>query len=214
MAICEECDVVVNLEQAEREQRKKRDAATSRLVAANLPAAYRNGQRTMASLPPEVARSVNGAAAQMTDEARGLFLTGPAGTFKTSFACAYLAKEIIAGGTGRYVFVPNLFSDILASYAGFGISRNDIVSPLISTPRLVLDDLGKEKPSEHAASILFEILDGRYRNANGWTIVTSNLTLDAIAERFAHLGEEFTGPILRRLVELTVTVPMTVRGAA
>lgn len=147
----------------------------------------------------------------------GLFLFGPAGTYKTSIAAAFLAEQIAGTreATGRYVSSNDLLADVQASYSREGDeTRADIVSRYVRTPRLVLDDLGKEKASEHAANVIFQILDGRYRmqKPGRWTIITSNYTLQQLADRFAAAG----AAIERRIAELTAAVEMKqiARGVA
>jgi DNA replication protein DnaC len=49
---------------------------------------------------------------------------------------------------------------------------------------LMLDDLGVEKITEYAYQVIYEILDKRYERGEGGLIVTSNLKLDALADKF------------------------------
>lgn len=141
----------------------------------------------------------------------GLYIYGPAGTYKTSVAAAHLAREITGGGTGIYVYLPDLMDQILASYTeDSDETAMAIIARLVNTPRLVLDDFGKEKRSEHSARRVLQILDGRYRrrSGDGWLVVTSNDSISAICDSY---HENFAGPIMRRLTEMTVNVPMEKR---
>jgi DNA replication protein DnaC len=208
MIQCADCDMTVAAEIAKREARDSEEQLRNRLRHSGLPIDYRIRSRALQHLPT-VARQAVTSCDLLGDGARGLFLWGPAGSFKTSVAAAYLADRIVAGATGRYVFVPDLMSEVHASYrSNDAESRDAIVSKCVAARMLVLDDLGKEKASEHAAGVIFEILDGRYRNARkgDWTIVTSNFDLDALCDRFP--GEELADPIRRRLSELTLALPM------
>lgn len=183
-----------------------------RLRQSGLPKVYADGTRKASSLPT-VAQQAITACQMLGTTVGGLYLYGEAGTYKTSVAAAFLAEQVRAGGGGRFVSVPDLFTDLYAIYASDDRrSRADMVDELVTTPRLVLDDLGKEKASDHAAGVVFEILDGRYRNQGPgrWMIVTSNLPIHTLAARFA---DDTGDPIARRLAELTVAVPME-RGAA
>ena len=47
---------------------------------------------------------------------------------------------------------------------------------------LILDDMGAEKTSEWSIQTLYSIIDRRYRDEKQ-TLITSNLTLDEIAEK-------------------------------
>lgn len=208
MTQCIECDKAVADELRKREARDAYERIHAALTRSGLPLDYRTGERRTGDLPGSV-HHVLSMANMLGSGLRGVFLHGPAGTFKTSIAAAVLASHIRGGATGRYVLVPDLFADILASYRDDDvISRATLVDRCVSAPCLVLDDLGKEKASEHAAGVLFEILDGRYREARkgSWLIVTSNYDLDALCDRFP--TREMADPIRRRIAELTISVPM------
>jgi DNA replication protein DnaC len=207
VALCIECDQSVAEKVADQLRRAAEEDTERRMRASGLPYSYRRGDRTIGSVPMGKAETLT--VCQMLGRGiRGLYLWGKAGTWKTSIAASWLAAEIKGGASGRYVFIPDLLTDLYAVYAGNGGTRAEIVDRLASAPLLVLDDLGKEKASEHAASVLFEILDGRYREhkAGNWLIVTSNYPLDELCDRFPN--EEVAEPIRRRLSEMTVAVPM------
>ena len=191
----------------ERTKRDEAEATDRRLRLSGLPTLYAQRKRTLAVLPAAANDSIVAVEA-LGKTTRGVYLWGEAGSFKTSVAAAFLAREIIDGATGRYVFVPDLFTDLYAIYAaGDSRSRADIVDSLIEVPCLVLDDLGKEKASDHASSVLFEIIDGRYRHQTQgrWTIVTSNRSPELLCARFT---DDTGEPIARRLSEMCVSVPM------
>lgn len=211
MALCIECDRGVDEELARRAARDEHEATERRLRLSGLPLAYRDGSRLLGDLPLSTA-DVMSLCQMLGNGLRGLYLHGPAGAYKTSVAAAFLASQIRGGARGLYISVQDLMSDLHASYNGSGETRAAIVERLVDAPCLVLDDLGKEKPSEHAAGALFEILDGRYRAATNWLIVTSNYALPELAERLAAgAGEVLADPIRRRLSELTMAVQMDAR---
>lgn len=208
MIQCPECDQIVTEEIARRAARDDAEATAARLLRSGLPVDYRNGTRTLASLPL-VAQQAVVACDLLGSAAQGLYLYGPAGSFKTSVAAAFLASRIRAGQSGLYVAIPDLFADVHASYgAGSTETRTAIVDRLVDAPLLALDEFGKERASEHAAGVIFEVIDGRYRNRRPgrWLIVASNLDLDTACDRFP--GEELADPVRRRLSEMTAAVPM------
>lgn len=217
MMQCEHCDGAVATYLAQRPAfsdalqgqhiPSEAEVVALRLRASGLPEDYTNGARGFASLPDITADAVT--MCQMLGRGvSGLYIWGEPGTYKTSVAAAHLAHEIHAGASGTYVFVPDLMDEILASYA----DESDetalaIIARLIATPRLILDELGKEKRSEHSARRIFQILDGRYRRteADRWLIVISK---DPLAALCGGYHDDFAGPICRRLSEMTVSVPM------
>jgi DNA replication protein DnaC len=208
---CETCDEWNKGRLEERLERERNEDLQRRLKQSNLPKIYQRGIRTWDHVAGRIGGGTE-AIAQLLSRGTGLYLWGEAGAFKTSFAAARLAMEIWNGRSGRYVFLPNLFTELYDIYAAQDQrSRADVVERYALTPMLVLDDLGKEKPTEHGAAVLLEILDYRYRNGLTWLIVTSNYSQPELAARLeTGAGETFAEPIMRRLSEMTVNVPMEV----
>jgi hypothetical protein len=209
--VCADCDDFVALAQSDYIARMATGEIESNLVRSGLPRAYVKGERTLTDLPKSAGEALN-ACMQLGKEIGGLYLFGPAKAFKTSVAAAYLASQIrvLDGRRGVYISAPKLMDDIIASYHDSDMERRTaIIDRLIQTPMLVIDDLGKEKATEHSARVLFEVLDGRFqtRGKDRWTIVTSNYSPKDVAFRF-EIPEEDRDPIRHRLAELTEAIQM------
>lgn len=206
LAHCREC---YGRKINEIEQRDRREKIEKLFSRSGLPHDYRKGIRTWTQVAAEIGPD-NACAVEILKQGKGLYIWGGAGPFKTSLAASYLAEMIRSGRSGRYVFVPDLFTELYEIYAAQDHrSRADVVERYALTDCLVLDDLGKERPSEHAASVLMQIFDIRYRENRRWMIVTSNWSLDGLGARLdAGAGTEFAAPIVRRISEMTVSVPM------
>lgn len=195
--VCAACEQLTEQEKSRRAIRDASEACEDRLKRSTLPRDYALMYRNRSHLTP----------AQVTLLERGkaapeVYIHGPAGAGKTSIACILLAEMIRAGSAGMYVVVPDLMADLRTIYGAHdGRSSGTLIDPLIETPLLVLDDIGKEKPSEHAATVLFELLDGRYRRrARGrWTAIVSNYPPHAIGARFADV--EQGDPLVRRMTD-------------
>lgn len=220
--MCAKCDAETNEMREHRAKRIKASRIESALRRSRLPLAYVTGERSLEDVHD--AEAVDLASATLRGELRGLYITGPAGPDKTTLAAATLARWIRDGRTddqgewvprsGMFVFVPDLISDVQSTYGELAtITRNDLVKPLIETPFLVLDDMGKEKASEHTAGIIMQILDGRYRlmlddprREPRPLLVTSNWSLAELTSRFhdTKTGE----PIRRRLAEMCANLEM------
>jgi len=103
-----------------------------------------------------------------------LALLGRSGTGKTSAACAILQAQ----RSGRYSTRADVLSELRATYTsgrgeqtGKGLKKS-----LIETRMLVLDEFEKTDGGGDGQRLLFELLDGRYREGRP-TIICGNCTL-------------------------------------
>jgi DNA replication protein DnaC len=212
--ICAGCDEFIAFAQDDYGRRMASGEVDATLARSGLPRAYAKGERTLSDLPSSADEAIK-ACMQLGKEISGLYLFGPAKAMKTSVAAAFLAAQIRAGENavvrrGVYVSAPKLIDDIIASYHDQDMERRTaIIDRLTQTPMLVIDDLGKEKATEHSARVLFEVLDGRFQNrgAGRWTIITSNWSPNDVAFRF-DIPEEDRDPIRHRLAEITEAIEM------
>lgn len=60
--------------------------------------------------------------------------------------------------------------------------EEDIIN-MFSKTNLLIDDFGVEKITEYAFQTIYEIIDNRYELGNNGLIITSNLSLDGLAEK-------------------------------
>lgn len=96
------------------------------------------------------------------------------GTGKTLFVSAVVNYLISNMTTAIFVTVPDLLSQIRASYnKEYGYTENNILSGLLECDLLVLDDMGSEKGSDWASEKLFQIINSRYNNMKS-IIFTTN----------------------------------------
>lgn len=118
----------------------------------------------------------------------GLFFYGKAGAGKTHLAvsiarCIIEQKQIAV----KFARVIDLLMDIRRTYNADEYFRTENETELLkkysTVPLLILDDLGAEKTSEWARQILYQIVDSRWIDDKP-IIITSNLTLRELAERF------------------------------
>lgn len=126
------------------------------------------------------------------DNGSGLYICGRQGTGKTWLA-SRVAKAWMASGMGRVRFISSvrLMSEISDTYGSRFESESQVISRYASCPLLVVDDLGKEVPSQWALSKLFALFDDRYANKRS-TIVTTQFSPDALARRMATSGDAET----------------------
>lgn len=128
------------------------------------------------------------------------FITGTVGSGKTTLACKllldhakeqYLNNQTVLGAVAFWS-VPTLLQDIRTCYATDDRQQeSSLLSALINTPYIVLDDLGAEKTTEWVLQTLYLIISSRY-DSGKTTIITSNLSLDELAEK---LGDRIASRI-------------------
>lgn len=121
----------------------------------------------------------------------GIYICGVQGAGKTWMACR-IAKGWLSRGLGdaRFVSSVNLISEIGSTYGGNG-NEGLVLSKYMFCDLLIVDDLGKEVPSQWSLSKLFEIFDSRYANRRP-TIVTTQFDSASLARRMANSGDPET----------------------
>lgn len=133
-----------------------------------------------------------------------LFITGQVGSGKTYLASALGMRLIDAGLTVRFETTVGLLREMRAS---FNASQTSIFERCIGCDVLILDDIGKETPTEFALSMLYEIIDIRYANALPM-IITSNYQGDELVERMADANLETAKAIVSRICGTCKAVEM------
>lgn len=140
-------------------------------------------------------------------EKKGLILIGNNGVGKTHLACS-IANKLIENGTPViYGTLINLLAELRNSYdTDNNISEMEIIKLYENVDLLIIDDLGKEKPSEWGLEKLFTIVNSRYEN-NLPVIITTNYNQNSIIERLSINGEIDTAKsIISRLYEMCYLV--------
>lgn len=140
-------------------------------------------------------------------EKKGLILVGDNGVGKTHLACS-IANKLIENGTPViYGTLINLLAELRNSYdTDNNISEMEIIKLYENVALLIIDDLGKEKPSEWGLEKLFTIVNSRYEN-NLPVIITTNYNQNSLVERLSLNGEiETAKSIISRLYEMCYLV--------
>ena len=137
-------------------------------------------------------------------EGTGFWFTGPTGTGKTATAAVIAREAVRLGWSVRFVNAVDMFQSLRDSYDGTGEAK---VMGRYTAPRLlVIDDLGKGRPTAWVAEKLYAIVNSRW-DAAVPTIVTTQYTEDEIARSLTVEDDSMTAQaILSRLVGSTVRV--------
>lgn len=123
-----------------------------------------------------------GAALVAKKRPQSLYVVGDIGAGKT-FLCSCLCTDLVRKGQ-RVVWrnMSEVLREIRASFDRRDIQESEVIKGFISPQVLVLDDLGKERPTEWAVEQLFAIVNARYDEGKA-LIVTTNYGSEELARR-------------------------------
>ena len=138
-------------------------------------------------------------------DGKGLLMIGSIGTGKTHLAAAVANQVLAAGVPVIFKTSIDLLTDIRNTY-DTDTQESKVVDTYGTVELLVLDDLGKEKVTAWAASMIFSIINARYERMLP-TIITTN---HGCAELASALGDDRTRAeaIVSRIQETCVTIVM------
>lgn len=133
-------------------------------------------------------------AIQAISSACGLFIYGECGTGKTMLSSVIANERAELFKPSMFISAVDIFHELnpYSSNSQNAANKKQIIK---STPCLIVDDLGAEKPSDWTKQTLFEIIDYRYRE-NLQTIITSNFNIDELKTR---LSDYEGNRIIRRI---------------
>ncbi len=111
----------------------------------------------------------------------GLFITGSPGTGKTHLAAAIANRLISREHRVIIATMIDLLGNIKEAFC-YEDGEAQMLRRYKTVPLLIIDDLGKEPPTEWAVSTIYNIINGRYE-AYLPTIVTANYSDKTLVER-------------------------------
>lgn len=135
----------------------------------------------------------NGSALDAAEEAiledRSLYIYGACGTGKTMLASIIAIERAHRGKRSTFINAAD-FLEELSDFSGTDNEESRLrkLRRLYDAPCLIVDDLGAEKATEWATTMIFKLYNNRY-NKNAQTITTSNYSPD---EMIRHIGARVT----------------------
>lgn len=170
----------------------------------------RAARRSRAGIPARFAKADSPLAGAIVESvlARGVgaYVVGGVGSGKTHLACA-VARELCDGGRFvRFTTAVGMLDRCKASWSG-GTPEDAVLSPLERCDLLVLDDLGKEVPSEWALGRLFRVVNARYAEMRP-IVCTSQYGRAALARRLGRNDPETAKAVASRLAEMCEVVEL------
>lgn len=130
----------------------------------------------------------------------GIFFTGNIGTGKTHLAASitnYLIRKQIPVIFGTFI---SLLGKLKQTYNSNQEEESKIISLYSKVDLLIIDDLGKEKPSFWVLEKLYEIINNRYE-AMRPMVITSNFSIKDLEFRFSSIDEWISRAICSRISE-------------
>lgn len=133
---------------------------------------------------------------------KGLFITGTYGVGKTYLASC-IANEVIKNKiTVVFGTLIQLLDCIKDTYKDSDMSDKEYLNLYSSVDLLIIDDLGKEKPTEWVLEKLFLIVNNRYNNYLP-IIITTNYNRNQLRERLCvNKNYSMVDSIISRLYEM------------
>jgi DNA replication protein DnaC len=173
----EQIDAELEASRRSRAAKLREDKLKARLEASNMPTEWheRGLSKWLRRTPNEQAAydaAVAFGRRIKTGEHPSLYIAGAIGTGKTMLASCLSLDLVRLGYTVLWSNVGDVLRSLRATFNGKD-NEEAVIARYTSPPILVLDDLGKERPTEWAAEQLFAILNRRYER-NKTTIVTTN----------------------------------------
>lgn len=109
-----------------------------------------------------------------------LYVWGKCGVGKSHLASAVAATAFSAGLKTEFWKPPRLLRLLRGKEAW---EQDKIIEKLAAADVFVLDDLGVGAATEFAISVFYEVVDARFLGRRNGLVVTSNLSLDDLAEK-------------------------------
>ena len=130
---------------------------------------------------------------------KSLFIADNVGTGKTRAVCHVCVKNRKLHNWCQFWKTTDLMNEIMAKYHEGVIEMTRFKEYLLALDLLILDDFGKEKLTDRAGEVLFDILDEYYQDPKRKIWITSNVVDGKVMVQ--HLGTDRGTAVARRIKE-------------
>ncbi len=146
---------------------------------------------------------------EIKEKGLGIMFNGSYGTGKTHLACSIAIELINRGIPVIYGTAITLLSKIRQTYSDNKYTNEwELLNTYCDVDLLIIDDLGKEKPSEWVLEKLYYIINQRYENLKP-VIITTNYHREGLISRLSTTENSSTAEaIVSRLSEMCTGISM------
>lgn len=131
-----------------------------------------------------------------------LLLTGKNGRGKTHQACAVL-RHLASSRQVEFASTQRIIDECQHTF-GRPESVLEVEGHYRSVSVLLIDDFGKEDPTDWSLPVIFKVIDGRY-SAMKPTIITTNMSADQMIAHMSRKGDRtMAESVVSRLMEATI----------
>ena len=133
-------------------------------------------------------------------EGKSVYIVGDVGVGKTYYATAIVKHLIDSGKSVKVIDTPRLMSSLKGTF-GSDLTEDQVMYEYTNCDVLMLDDMGKETPTDWVLMQLFRLVNERYEQMRP-VIITTQFAPRDLANRLARNGDKETAKaIVSRLAE-------------
>lgn len=169
-------------------------------------ACHINNFKATTTLQRQALKAATIFATEFPAEDRGLLLMGNVGVGKTHLGVSILKLIAERGFSCKFYEFGSLLKEIQSTYnPQTDSSEISVLSPVLQTDVLLLDELGASKPTNWVMDTLYHVINTRYNNKKA-TIFTTNYFDDRVDARHEILEDRIGVAVRSRLYEMCRTV--------
>ena len=132
-------------------------------------------------------KNIKQRAKQFVTHGRCFVICGQSGSGKTHI-CTAICNDLLKDGYGVKYFIWRKDAAELKAIVNSGEEYQKAINKLHNIPVLYIDDFLKGTVTDADINLAYTIIDERYRNPNGKTIISTELPINAIVDKDEAMG--------------------------